>query len=272
MIIPILGMHRSGTSLLANWLYHCGLNIGEKLLGADHFSNKTAHYEDLDFFHLHVDILKNHDLGYLTGYKQSITFSEEEKNKIVRLIHQKQLAGKDWGWKEPRTCLFLPVYEKHLPEDNFNIAVFRHYREVVGSLYRREFKQYSRLPFIRRNKIYAMILWNRRRKINSYLSTWINYNRHILEFIEKKKFIIVSNDDILQLDRAMFLYITEKIGISGLTYFPINDIFQSDLMKSERTNFSFDRKLISEADKILEKLNFLRKKSIDQILNYRTID
>jgi hypothetical protein len=30
----ILGMHRSGTSLFASWLDKCGINMGDKMLGA----------------------------------------------------------------------------------------------------------------------------------------------------------------------------------------------------------------------------------------------
>ena len=33
-ILVIAGMHRSGTSLITHWLHDCGLQVGERLVGA----------------------------------------------------------------------------------------------------------------------------------------------------------------------------------------------------------------------------------------------
>ena len=51
-ILIIVGMHRSGTSLITQWLYRCGLSIGNKLAPAD-IGNVEGYFEDSDFLKLH---------------------------------------------------------------------------------------------------------------------------------------------------------------------------------------------------------------------------
>ena len=45
-------MHRSGTSLISNWLHHCGLQLGEHLLEAGN-GNEEGHFEDVEFLRMH---------------------------------------------------------------------------------------------------------------------------------------------------------------------------------------------------------------------------
>ena len=55
-VLVIAGMHRSGTSLITHWLHDCGLQVGERLVGAG-TGNVEGHFEDEDFFLLHQQIL-----------------------------------------------------------------------------------------------------------------------------------------------------------------------------------------------------------------------
>ncbi len=58
----VVGMHRSGTSLTANWLARSGLFVGDTLL-ANRVDNPMGHFEDESFLHLHEDILKANGLS-----------------------------------------------------------------------------------------------------------------------------------------------------------------------------------------------------------------
>src|SRR6202000_2371411 len=60
-VLIIVGMHRSGTSLVTNWLYHCGLHVGEDLLGSN-AGNAEGHFEDMEFLKMHEDILTDNKL------------------------------------------------------------------------------------------------------------------------------------------------------------------------------------------------------------------
>ena len=44
----VVGMHRSGTSVVAQWLSRSGLFIGDSLLGPN-VGNEQGHFEDADF-------------------------------------------------------------------------------------------------------------------------------------------------------------------------------------------------------------------------------
>ena len=52
----IAGFHRSGTSLVSQLLHRAGLFLGYDLMGAS-FSNPHGHYEDIEVYDLHEQIL-----------------------------------------------------------------------------------------------------------------------------------------------------------------------------------------------------------------------
>ena len=60
-VLIVLGMHRSGTSLVAQWMQRCGINMGDELMGPKN-DNIKGFYEDMDFFNLHKDILLDNEL------------------------------------------------------------------------------------------------------------------------------------------------------------------------------------------------------------------
>ncbi|TLX73222.1 hypothetical protein E9993_15640 [Labilibacter sediminis] len=136
-VLIILGMHRSGTSLTAQWLQKCGLNIGDNLMPA-HFSNKDGHFEDMDFHDLHEEIFRNHNIPY-GGFENIESFKPtcEEVNKIADLVNKKNTLYKQWGWKEPRTCLFIDEYLKLIPNAVI-LLIIRDYNAVINSLINRD--------------------------------------------------------------------------------------------------------------------------------------
>ena len=52
----VLGMHRSGTSLLARLLQQCGIDIGSRLLGGS-VGNEHGHWEDAFAVEMHERLL-----------------------------------------------------------------------------------------------------------------------------------------------------------------------------------------------------------------------
>ena len=105
-VLIIAGMHRSGTSLMAQWLNKCGLNLGDYLLGSG-VGNSKGHFEDMDFYQLHEAILSQNSLNYRVNTNDEIQLSEYHKIRAESIITLKSKLHDQWGWKEPRTCLFL---------------------------------------------------------------------------------------------------------------------------------------------------------------------
>src|SRR5204863_4091746 len=139
-VVIITGMHRSGTSLITHWLHECGLHVGNELLGAD-TGNDNGHFEDLDFLNSHKALLKSRrlsDNGFTTSPLKPLTC--EEKDKLRDIISYKNNFNRQWGWKDPRTCLFLDVYRELIP-DAFYFVVLRDFQSVTSSLIYRMYKQ-----------------------------------------------------------------------------------------------------------------------------------
>lgn len=140
--IVVLGMHRSGTSLLSSVLMELGINMGSQMLGANH-SNPMGHFEDLDFYTLNKKILRCaggdwRDFPIREELEASITAHLDESEKLIKF---KQFVNKKnaWGWKDPRTVLTHSLYTTHLKnKDTLYIFLWRNTDDIAKSLYRRE--------------------------------------------------------------------------------------------------------------------------------------
>lgn len=133
--LVITGMHRSGTSLTAALLQAAQVDLGADLVGPD-VGNPKGHFENRAFISFHQAILRSQGLdilGYTEAPEIPLDSTDWERAKV--LLSQ-QLQDHLWGWKDPRTSLFLDLWSTLLPAANF-IFVYRSPWEVVDSLYRR---------------------------------------------------------------------------------------------------------------------------------------
>lgn len=136
MQIITLGMHRSGTSLVSSIVSRLGVNVGDKLLGA-HPSQRHGHWEDVDFYELNMDILKSAGGNWSSPPPERRILEQGPKfnARIKNLVSQKS-KRKKFSWKDPRTCLTIPLYLPHLTAPRF-ILVYRDTRGIVSSLLKR---------------------------------------------------------------------------------------------------------------------------------------
>lgn len=138
----ILGMHRSGTSMLASLLQARGVSIGENLIGAAK-GNPRGHFEDKDVYDFHLKALARYcyhswrlfDDGTLGLTSFNYQPTEEELTEARAIVDSHRRPG-FWGWKEPRTCLFLDFWQSLMP-DMKGIIIYRHPLEVHLSHLRR---------------------------------------------------------------------------------------------------------------------------------------
>jgi hypothetical protein len=164
----IAGMHRSGTSLITHWLNECGLHLGEDFLGAG-LGNIDGHYEDLEFLKLHEEILAANNLpttGLIEDY--DINVSAYHKEKLRKIIKTKNTLHEQWGWKDPRTCLFLDVYQELIPDARY-LVILRDYKDVVSSLLYRDFQVHEKKYLAR--GLFQRVIWKgfrRRRQLKRF--------------------------------------------------------------------------------------------------------
>jgi len=134
--VVLLGMHRSGTSVTMSILEKLGVHIGDDILG-ENDSNPLGHFEDIDFINLNDKILKaaGGDWDNPPTQEKILEVSELFEEEIKYLIKRKSL-NVIWGWKDPRTCITLPLYLEYL--ENYKIIVVsRNTKDVANSLSRR---------------------------------------------------------------------------------------------------------------------------------------
>jgi hypothetical protein len=139
--ICIIGMHRSGTSMIAGVLHGCGLYLGpeNELLGANS-GNADGHFEHKGFLHINDALLAH--FGGSWDFPPALEAGWQEDASLAPLRAQaKELAAElsrysPWGWKEPRTTVLLPFWKSLVPELRFVVCV-RSPLEVARSLARR---------------------------------------------------------------------------------------------------------------------------------------
>ena len=137
--VIITGMHRSGTSLVSNVMTKWGVHLGDNLLGPGK-GNKHGHYENIDFLNFQDNLLKR--MG-TSVYLQDATRINEyfpHDSEMAKEIINKHTQSPMWGWKDPRTSLFLDMWDSLLPNAKF-IFVYRHPLEVALSICRRDLKE-----------------------------------------------------------------------------------------------------------------------------------
>ena len=129
----VLGCPRSGTSLTAGVLHHSGIEMGDKLAPA-HEANPAGFYENLNIADLNSWILKTLGVEYLAPIPpgQIVGTTQCEMEIAAAIVYY---ARGDWGWKDPRTVVLWPLYERCLSEV-FNphlIITHRGYTELFRS-------------------------------------------------------------------------------------------------------------------------------------------
>ncbi len=252
-------MHRSGTSLITNWLYHCGLQVGESLVKANH-GNTEGHYEDVEFLKLHEEILSGNGLspGGLV-HDEKIDISEYQLEKLKAVISVKERHYEQWGWKEPRTCLFLDVYKELLPGAKY-LVIVRDHMAVVSSLLKRGFEEVDNRYASR--SLVTKLKWNllkkeRRRKrfymdhAEEYLKVWIDYNEHILNILHQlpsKDYLVVNYTLLEKDDSRVFAFLTKDWRFK-LEYFPFNKVYNKNLISPQANLNPFlkNTRLVSKA-------------------------
>ena len=261
-VLIILGMHRSGTSLTANWLNRCGLNVGDNL-EVGNFSNVKGHFEDIDFLELHEALLDESGLHRWGLYDlRDFPLGSEQKKRVGALVTKKNKLRPQWGWKEPRTCLFLDPYKELLPEAKY-FVVFRDIGSVVSSLMRRDvglavaekefrgvFKKIKKNIYIKRLKIE---IFNKYK--DAYTMAWKIYNNKLYEHLkclDKNNYLVFNYEKIFEYDNKIIDYF-KRIGFE-LNYINFGEIFDSSLISDIQDDSVFSDSESSKIDACFSKL------------------
>lgn len=128
--VIVLGMHRSGNSLIGGILHLLGVDLGKRLLAGNQF-NPKGFFEDIDFLQLNEKILKHCDGDWDNPPdRDAILRCTLFGTEIQRLLRGRQGL---WGWRDPRTTLTIELYLPFLVNPHF-VVCWRNPNEIVKSL------------------------------------------------------------------------------------------------------------------------------------------
>ncbi len=194
--IILVGMQGSGLSLTATVLQSAGLNLGEELMSAGAGITR-GNNESLDFYNFHQRLLKKNNLdpnGWdLKGVGTLDKADEAEAREIIEINKTKL-----WGWKDPRTVLFLDLWATLIPNACF-LFIYQSPVEVADSLYRKGVNP---------------VLENNPEKV---FDVWYDFNSLMLKSHERF------------MDRSLLLHVNAFVKDSSECIRMINEKFAVDL-------------------------------------------
>ena len=250
--IVVLGMHRSGTSIVTHLIHQMGAYFGEidHEMGPNEY-NLKGYWERNDVMQLNDAIFQESQeevswfrVSNFNAYENTI--SKDLDERIKEIIDQ---LGQNAPWvlKDPRMCLTFPYWEKYLT-DPVIIIPFRSPVAVARSLNNRD---HFPLEF-------SLALWQ------EYLTSAI---------IASKKFpvVYVEYEKLLEspLEESRELFATlSSLGVSGLE-FP-SELAILNLVDAKLKNATG---LVSEEKKYLSKagyrlLELLREGDQNQLVDF----
>lgn len=140
MQVIVLGMHRSGTSVVGGVLEQMGFYWGDAEIGlpADE-DNPKGYWERKDVVDLNDAILQACDArwnGVASLLQKRKELPDSFQLQIQSIIHQLD-NHTPWFIKDPRLCLTLPLWLQAM-KNSIVILVFRHPIQVAKSLNKRD--------------------------------------------------------------------------------------------------------------------------------------
>jgi hypothetical protein len=210
--LVITGMHRSGTSLLASAAQRAGVDIGSELNPATR-GNLRGHFEDVGFLHFHERFMERRSVPVFSPAVDWTPRAAPAEEAEARELVARQAGKPLWGFKDPRTALFLDFWDPLLPAP-FYLFVFRHPVEVVLSLLRRGLD-----PDVIHDP------WNAVR-------AWKIYNSRLLDFrlAHPERCVLWPLSGVAGDLEAALAALGERLGVRLATA-GLNDLFQADELR-----------------------------------------
>jgi hypothetical protein len=195
MIYVVLGMYKSGTTLVSEMLHASGIDMGENILESLEYDGGNK-YERISTAELNHALLSGcfwfarerivdlpiRSVGEETEKysrrfypslsivrKIPLTLSSKDRDRMEAIVHDCNARCSDWGFKDPRSCLTYPLWREVLPEHKI-IVVVRSYRQLL--------QRYNATKNLRL-RLFAMFRNFR------VLHTWTTYNMLILRYLHQ---------------------------------------------------------------------------------------
>ena len=165
MIYVVLGMHKSGTTLVSQILHRSGIDMGDGFESGGTYDQGNQ-WERREAFVVNLGLVGCEEGAYfsLDHYRApNGPLPPEQAEGMREMVEACQGRGGDWGFKEPLTCLTYPLWRQVLPPHRL-VGVYRSPQEVLN---------HYGAPVYRPD-----LAWRA-------LRAWSNYNRYLLDAVER---------------------------------------------------------------------------------------
>lgn len=182
--VIVLGMHRSGTSMLTGAMsLACGYNTGDNLI-PPRKHNPKGYFERIDVVKQNIQFLKGvpeMNAGKIRKYHGTIN---RNHNASIALSRDGQSAVEffnqdnstiPWIQKDPRMCLTLKEWLPFIKTKPAILITYRHPLEVGRSIQKRD-----------------------RKSLSEGLDAWVAYNEILLRNTAGMCRVVTNNNDVLR--------------------------------------------------------------------------
>ena len=110
-----------------------GVHMGDELMEPGP-ANPHGYWEDMDWFRLNVDILREAGGDWANPPEREAiehVGRENMRHAIANMVTMKD--GHLWGFKDPRNCLTIPVIHPHLTDPRY-VVVQRDRQDILTSM------------------------------------------------------------------------------------------------------------------------------------------
>ena len=241
-VTVVLGMHKSGTTLVSEILHKSGINMVE------HFDESQGYYMGNKMERV-ATLEMNHQLLHSKGISSldipvephNIQPSDKQIEEIQNIISWCEDNYDCWGFKDPRTCITYPIWKKYLPPHKL-ILVYRHPAPLLSHYNKRS---------------------NFRNRVSRYyraMNKWKAYNQQLLNYIQQTPYpYILFNYEDLMNNPGVFEGLEKFVGKS-LTDARNKKISKNSQNRNNVWKF-FDRITSENAMEIFNRLNELSFKA-----------
>ncbi|GCD77810.1 hypothetical protein JCM31826_12920 [Thermaurantimonas aggregans] len=224
--VIIMGMHRSGTSFLAEVLHRAGIHMGVKRdhnFEAFHFLsiNQRAMWQSGGDWNKPVVPAFEHFDKWSSEELFKIHFDLKGNGKYIFY----KLINRRWGWKDPRNTFTLPYWLNQFPQAKV-IHLIRNGWDVALSLQKRNQKSGEVYKAEFDEPIAGFSLWN------TYITQALSYTYSNIHHIKYEDLIQKNQEEISRLEN--FLKVSLKKHIDHLALKPSeqNECYPKDVRQN----------------------------------------
>ena len=213
--VIVLGMHRSGTSLLAQLLRDGGVFMGQR---------RNSHEEALFFLRQNERLFRLAHAAWDQPAAVTYLWQNDALRAAAAAALQREMQSwrawsfwgwrrrgeATWGWKDPRTVFTLPLWLDMFPEARV-VRLCRHPLDVAHSLQKREQNRPDRLH----NPLFSA----RCLTLEGAFSLWVEYetmSQQVTQTLPPAQVYALRYEDLVQQPRDHLAQLQEFLGLTFL--------------------------------------------------------